>query len=103
MPPVTGPGPAFYSAVTPVSLITVRYLRLSACTKAFTCATDIGCTIAPAVSNFAFTSGCARTPLISLFSLSMIGCGVPRGAKTCPEGEVVVLDPRDLGDRRYLR
>ena len=41
----------------------------------------MGVTTAPAASRRALISGCASTALISLFNRSMIGCGVPRGAK----------------------
>src|SRR6185312_16788735 len=46
-----------YCDVTPVSLMTLRYLALSRCTNSRNSATDMEVTTAPAASRRAFTSG----------------------------------------------
>src|SRR4029078_1944991 len=59
-----------YCDVTPVSLITCRYLALSRCTNSRNSDTDMGVTTAPAASRRALTSSRASTPSLYLLSLT---------------------------------
>src|SRR5882672_4138279 len=70
-----------HSGFTPDCLMMLRYLALSARTKAVNCSTVSGVTSAPSSRSRALKSGCVTILLISALIRATTSFGVPRGAK----------------------